>query len=222
MIVLTPGRNECTIMGSATFGLHRCLHFLISTDAITEQVCKPAPGIESLTGGMARGDEDAFRQFYNLYFDRLLRYLLVLTCNEESAREALQLTLLRVARHAKQFKSEEALWSWLTVLAKSSVVDESRKAGRYLAFLNRFFLHARIEADSSEEPDTVLSELLNANLGLLPADERALIELKYFERASVSEIALRLNSTGKAIESRLARARRNLKEMVLAQLKHEK
>src|SRR6516225_9760740 len=136
-------------MQSATFDLERCLELLISIDATTEQTCRPAPSIESLTGRMASGEEEAYREFYGLYFDRLLRYLLVLTHNEESAREALQLTLVRVVRHAKRFRSEEALWSWLTVLARSSVVDEGRKAGRYLAFLRRFFVQANIGADSN-------------------------------------------------------------------------
>ena len=209
-------------MHSATFGVTRCLELLISTDTTTDQVCRRVPQIESLTERMVAGEEEAYREFYALYFDRLLRYLLVVTRNEQSAREALQLTLVRVVRHAKRFKTEEALWSWLTVLAKSSVVDESRKAGRYLAFLNRFFLHAHIEKDSNVEPaDTVLSEMLESNLAVLTDEERTLIEMKYFERASISEIALRLNSTAKAIESRLARTRQKLKDLVLAQLKHE-
>ncbi|MEO7299756.1 MAG: sigma factor [Verrucomicrobiota bacterium] len=97
------------------------------------------PDIPLLTAQMAKGDEAAYREFYELYFNRLLRYLLVLTGNEETAREALQLTLLRVARHAKKFESEAALWSWLTVLARSSVIDESRKASTLPLFPHPFF-----------------------------------------------------------------------------------
>jgi DNA-directed RNA polymerase specialized sigma24 family protein len=58
---------------------------------------------------------------------------------EEAAREALQSTFLRVARYIKRFDSEAAFWSWLTVLAKSALVDEQRKQQRYLGLLNRFF-----------------------------------------------------------------------------------
>jgi RNA polymerase sigma-70 factor (ECF subfamily) len=210
-------------MLSATFVINRCLHLLISTETTSEQVCGPAAEIESLTVRMTEGEEEAYREFYGLYFDRLLRYLIVLTRNEDKAREALQLTLVRVARHAKRFKTESAFWSWLTVLARSSVVDERRKAGRYLAFLNRFFVHARVENDPlSRNSDTVLSELLETNLSRLPENDRALLQMKYFDRASVSEMALRLDSTEKAIESRLARVRKALKDLVLAQLKHEK
>jgi len=84
---------------------------------------------------MAGGDEAAYRQFYDAYFDRLLRYLLVVTGgNEEAAREALQLALVRVVRHVKTFETEEKFWSWLTVLARSAFADESRKRGGILPF----------------------------------------------------------------------------------------
>jgi len=43
---------------------------------------------------MAGGDEMAWRMFYNAYFDRLWRYLLVVAAgNEDTAREALQFEL---------------------------------------------------------------------------------------------------------------------------------
>ncbi len=42
-----------------------------------------APDIASLTARMARGEEEAYRRFYALYFDRLLRYLLVVTGDEQ-------------------------------------------------------------------------------------------------------------------------------------------
>src|SRR5438128_10786260 len=94
--------------------------------------------IAALTGRMTAGDEDAYRMFHELYFQRLLRYLLVVTGGrEEAAREALQLALLRVVRHIRKFDSDEAFWSWLTVLALSDVVDEQPKQHRYRAVLDR-------------------------------------------------------------------------------------
>ena len=171
---------------------------------------------------MAAGDEDAYRMFHELYFQRLLRYLLVVTGGrEEAAREALQLTLLRVVRHVRKFSSEETFWSWLTVLARSSVVDEARKRHRYFAFLERFFQHAQIEAAVNPDADARLQEMLAANLDILPPDECELIKRKYFARESVKEIAAETGATEKAIESQLVRIRRKLKAGILAQLNDE-
>src|SRR5207247_4298998 len=183
---------------------------------------RPPVDIASLTARLAKGDEDAYRMFYELYFHRLLRYLLVVTGGrEDAAREALQLALLRVVRHIRRFESAQAFWSWLTVLARNAVVDEERKRHRYLAFLDRFFRREQIEAETNVASDARLQELLTANLNSLPWDDRELIQRKYFARQSVKEIAADLGATEKAIESQLVRIRRKLKAGILAQLNHE-
>src|ERR1041385_3954857 len=80
--------------------------------------------IELLTRSLAAGDELAFEQFHSLYFDRLYRFLLVVTRGQEhDAQEALQQTLLRVIRYARVFRSEEAFWCWLKVVARSAARD---------------------------------------------------------------------------------------------------
>jgi RNA polymerase sigma-70 factor (ECF subfamily) len=173
---------------------------------------------------MADGDEAAYRIFYDAYFDRLLRYLLVVTGgNEDAAREALQLALVRVVRHVKAFESEEKFWSWLTVLARSALADESRKRRRYFAFLERFARQQEPgpSAMDNGEADERLRALLESKLTALPVDERQLVEQKYILRQSVREIANGRQTTEKAVESRLSRVRQKLKDAVLAELKNE-
>jgi len=182
------------------------------------------PDVAVLTHAMSKGDEMAYRTFYNAYFDRLLRYLLVVTGgNEETAREALQLALVRVVRHVKTFESEEKFWSWLTVLARSALADESRKRRRYFAFLEKFTRQQETGSSAMDngEADEQLRALLESKLTALPADERQLVEQKYILRRSVREIADGQETTEKAVESRLSRVRRKLKDAVLAELKNE-
>ena len=173
---------------------------------------------------MAAGDETAYRNFYDAYFDRLLRYLLVVTGgNEEAAHEALQLALVRVVRHVKVFGTEEKFWSWLTVLARSALADESRKRRRYFSFLEKFTRHQETGAAMDNgEADEQLRALLESKLTALPEDERQLVEQKYILRQSVREIADGQQTTEKAVESRLSRVRRKLKDAVLAELKNER
>ena len=175
-----------------------------------------------LTASMAKGDETAYRTFYHLYFPRLLRYLLVVTGGrEETAREALQLTLLRLVKHIRKFDSEEKFWSWLTVLARSAVVDESRKRHRYLAFLDRFLHREQIESSADTDADQRLQELLDEEISALSWNERELIHRKYRDRETVKEIAADTASTQKGVESELGRIRRKLKARILAQFKNE-
>ena len=173
---------------------------------------------------MVEGDEMAYRAFYDAYFDRLWGYLLVVAAgNEDTAREALQATLVRVTRHIKIFNNEETFWSWLTVLARSAFSDETRKRRRYFSFLERFTRHAAVESDgaSNNQTDERLRILLERQVASLPPDERKLVERKYLARRAVHEIAGELQTTEKAVESKLSRIRRKLKDAVLAELNHE-
>ena len=178
----------------------------------------------ALTRRMVQGEETAYRTFYEAYFNRLSRYLLVVTSgDEDAAREALQSTLLRVVRHIKVFPSDDVFWSWLTVLARSALTDQTRKRRRYLAFLDRFTWHNRTQQAAQDDPeaDARLVSLLEGSLGKLPFDERRLVEAKYFERLSVRQMAEALGLSEKAVESRLVRVRQKLKAAILDGLKHE-
>jgi len=189
-----------------------------------QSIAREVGDVTALTREMAAGDEAAYRAFYELYFERLSRYLLVVARgDEEAAREALQGALVRVVRHIKVFTDEAAFWSWLTVLARSAFSDQSRRRRRYLSFLQRFTLRAP-EPAAPEESGTEerLLELLGSALADLPSEERDLLQRKYFARQSVADIAASLQTSEKAVESRLVRLRRKLKAALLERLKNER
>jgi RNA polymerase sigma-70 factor (ECF subfamily) len=180
--------------------------------------------IALLTAGLAAGDEAAFRQFHALYFDRLLRYLLVVSRgDDEAARDALQEALRRVVRHARRFEDETVFWSWLTVLARSAASDGARRRHRYWRLLTHYarWRWMPVQPDPRADADTRLHELLGAALDKLEPLERLLLEGKYFRRESVRELADATGLTEKAVESRLVRARRTLKDHLHHALRHE-
>jgi RNA polymerase sigma-70 factor (ECF subfamily) len=173
--------------------------------------------VATLTVRMARADEAAWREFFDHYFVRLLRYLLVVhRGSEDLARESLQLTMVRVARHVRCFHSEPEFWSWLTVLARSAAADEIKKRCRYRNFLDRFRAHAM--AEPAPAADARWDSALELGLARLDPAERKLVERKYFGGASVRDLAQAAGASEKAIDSRLVRARRKLKDLVLDEL----
>ena len=182
--------------------------------------------IRDLTRGLVAGDEEAFRQFHSAYFNRLLRYLFVATKGDEhAAREALQETMTRVVHYAREFDSEEVFWSWLTVLARSAVVDAGRKHRRYWRLLKAYALFWRapeLEPVDPFDTDEYLNELLRQALQHLEPIDRSLVEGKYLSGSSVRELAKHSELTERAVESRLLRARRQLREDLLKRLKNEK
>jgi RNA polymerase sigma factor (sigma-70 family) len=142
--------------------------------------------VSELTTRMVSGEEEAFRQFHENYFDRLYRYLTVVTGgNDQQALDALQETLLRVVKYIRCFDQAAVFWSWLTVLARSAARDGARRQNSYLRMLTgyaRGFL-GLTEADTHEpiNAEAELRACLDAALAALEEIDQRLVEGKYFE-----------------------------------------
>ena len=149
-----------------------------------------------------------------------LYFLLVVTRGQEhEAQEAVQGTMLHVARRARTFQDEEAFWCWLKAVARNAARDGGRKQTRYRALLQRFFLVGEPELSSpraaaEDRLKTALAESLNE----LAPEERRLVEAKYLDGAAVRELSTHAGLSEKAIESRLLRLRRWLRERLLKKL----
>jgi RNA polymerase sigma-70 factor (ECF subfamily) len=187
----------------------------------TTAAASPPPAVVALTTALARGDESAFRDFHSAYAGRMLRYALTVTHGEFLlAEEAVQLALVRIASKVRRFETEDAFWAWLARVVRSCVIDSARRQARYAAVLERLRAHPDTEA-SSREIDNSFSEHLVAALATLPPADRELLRAKYDDRESIAELAAGSGCTPKAIESRLARLRQRLRELVLNYLRDE-
>ena len=171
-----------------------------------------------LTRGLAAGDEAAFREFHRLYFDPLYRFLLLVTRGDShAAQEALQQTLLKVAKHARRFEAEDVFWGWLKIVARNAARDGARKDRRYSGLLHKYLQGIREEAGAGAAEEW-RDHLETALLELGPED-RSLLQDKYLHGASMAELAAGTGLTAKAVESRLLRLRRDLAERILVKLR---
>ena len=157
-----------------------------------------------LTKKLRDGDDSAWRVFFNDYYGRTRAYVRkVWRGGDEAVDDLVQETLVRAVRHIRPFESEEALWCWLTCLAKSVVADRGRKESRKSGFLERLFRRTSQEdfdgAGIVESVRELLPGLRKRTAGLLSA--------KYLEGKTVAEMAVELSLSEKAVESRLTRAR---------------
>ncbi|HWV99760.1 MAG TPA: sigma-70 family RNA polymerase sigma factor [Candidatus Acidoferrum sp.] len=194
---------------------------LTATKTVEESPRAHAPdSIFALSRGLAAGDERAFHEFHQRYFDRLYRFLLVVARGrEDEAQEALQQTFLRVLRYAREFDSEEAFWCWLKVLARSATRDAARKQHRYLALLQAFALRWNAPIEPAPFEEDYLEQALQECLEELDPAERQLVQGKYVDGLTVKELAAQAGLTGKAVESRLLRLRQQLRQRTLEKLR---
>jgi RNA polymerase sigma-70 factor, ECF subfamily len=171
--------------------------------------------VAALTRRLAQLDDGAWLSFHRLYRPRVTRYLLTLNGgNAAAADELAQQTFLRAVRHVREFPNDEVLWSWLTRLARSVVIDDARRRTRWGRFLDRLLLRGQDEPREPAEERPVESRLTTAVATLAQSDQR-LLHLRYEARAPLEEIARTCGLTPKAVERRLARLRETLRQLLI-------
>jgi RNA polymerase sigma factor (sigma-70 family) len=174
--------------------------------------------LRELTAGLARGDDAAWAQFHRDYGPGIFRQLLAATRGDyDLASESLQQTYLRIARHARPCESAAMFGSWLRTVTRSALSDCRRRRRSFWMLLSRRQSDPSDEADYASNEDRLLVALESA-LAAIGPDARRLLESKYLLGSDVRMLALHLAISEKAVESRLTRARAELRERLLANL----
>ena len=170
--------------------------------------------VPRLTAALKRGDDRAFAWLHGEWNRRINRYCFALAAGDAAfAGEIAQAVWLRLVRHVRVMNDEAALWCWIACAARHAATDLRRVGGRYFRALNRFAEWWQPTTPVGDaEPS--LSAVLDTALGKLPAEERALIEGRYFAGESLEVIAARNALSVRAVEGRLARLRIRLREHI--------
>lgn len=181
----------------------------------------PAADLGRLTAALSQGDDNAWLEFHRRYGPAVFRQLLALTRGDHDlAKEALQRTYLRLAKHVRPCDAEPMFKAWLRTVARSALLDCWRRRRSFTDLL----LRRQQEPPELADPtaDDRLMDELDAALARLDAADRSLLESKYFSGADVRTLAEQLAITPKAVESRLTRARATLRrELLTALRRHE-
>lgn len=178
-----------------------------------------------------RGEEAAVRRLAAAVLQPLYSFCLYrVGRNRHLCEEVVQETLLRALAHLEQYAPERSrnnIFPWLTGLARNEI---QRVLGREKSALSLQALWARMDRDLlalyarlEEEPfgnDLLQREetrdLVNATMSQLPPHYRQALEAKYLAGKSVRELADSWNTTEKAAESLLTRARKAFRGVFLA------
>lgn len=177
------------------------------------------PDVTTLTRKLKKLDPAGYDRFFKLYYRRLWAYLAVISNGDNgNIEEALQLTLVKVVQHMRIFKHEDEFWAWLAVLAKNAYRDCQRHQFRFTRLRKALQFNLVMDSEPRIE-DTVESDVASKKLDhvlqLLNDAELGLIRQKYFDGSSYRQIAGRLGVSEKSIESKLARIRAKLRQLLL-------
>lgn len=176
-----------------------------------------ASSLRQLTIALARGDDAAWMEFHRIYGPGIFRSLLGATRgNHDLASEALQLTYLRIARHARPCEIEGQFIAWTRLVARSALNDCFRRQRSFHGLLQRPAEEICTDADPLTDEHSLRA--LDQALSQLADDDRLLLESKYFLGRKVKALAAEMKISPKAVESRLTRARAELRRHLLTAL----
>ena len=173
-----------------------------------------------LMRALAEGDDLALNHLMDAWSQPLISYLMRLTGSHATACDLAQESFVRVHRHRLQYRASQKFSTWLFAVATNLARNHARWRSRHpVALTEPENLRELPIAGSSTSPDqqAVANERLAAvkqAVSELPHDLREVLILSTWHGLSHTEIARVQDTTEKAVEVRLYRARKLLREML--------
>ncbi len=167
------------------------------------------------------GEEQAFEEFFELYFQPVYRFALSrLGRRTDLAKEIAQATICKALEKLHLFRGEAQLFTWLCAICRFEISAHRRRerhdpAGELLSIEHQseeaFTAVAAVAVDADDPEQNLLrseiSRLVQQTVDQLPPRYAQALAWKYTDGLPVTEIARRLGSSAKAAESLLTRAR---------------
>jgi RNA polymerase sigma-70 factor (ECF subfamily) len=174
------------------------------------------------------GDDTAFDQIVSRYQDMVFNLALRLLGKREEALDLSQEVFFQVYRKLGSFRQDASLRTWIYRIVinrgKNSQRWWRRREGEMTAVAiedaeqnNPWVLSTSLKASDADAPDEVLQrkelgEILLRAIHALPFEQRVILLLKEIDGLSYEEISKTLNLALGTVKSRLARARKALRE----------
>lgn len=165
-------------------------------------------------------DRRALSGFYREFAPQLRRFISSKIHAPEDVEEILQDTLFSFLEGLRDFRKESSIRTFLFSICQHKIIDHYRKKKlKHMVFSQMPQLESLVSPllgpEETLDVALVKEKITNVFSRMLPMYRQVLI-LKYWDHASVGEIARKLSISFKSAESRLFRARRTFVELFLS------
>lgn len=163
---------------------------------------------------ITNGDKKAFRELYDLHSTKVYNTALRYCQDSSDAEEITQDVFTSIYTNASKFKSESKVSTWIYRITVNTALNYLKKRKR-----TTFFSLSDNEYGKPdfENPGTILedqekNQLLLLALGKLPDSQKTAFILSLIEELPRQEVADIMDTSLKAVESLLQRAKANLRK----------
>lgn len=175
--------------------------------------------VEELVRAAAKGRTEAFEELVRLHEKKVYALTLRMCGNPEDARDAAQEAFLSAWRGLPSFRGEAGFSTWLYRLASNAAIDQLRRNRRQRE-------EDSLDAGEMDAPDqspgpqeaaegSELQRAVADGLASLSEDHRRILLLREYQELSYDEIAQTLDMDLGTVKSRISRARRALRKILL-------
>ncbi|MEL6945434.1 MAG: RNA polymerase sigma factor [Bacteroidota bacterium] len=163
---------------------------------------------------VVEGKETAFRQLYELFSDKVYNTAISYVQNEQDAEEITQDVFVTIFRKAATFKGDSAAGTWIYRITINSSLNFIKKKKRSSLF---YFGKQKLDQVDFEHPGILLenkeeAKVLFQVIQQLPEQQKTAFILSFIEQLPRQEVADIMETSLKAVESLLQRAKANLRK----------
>jgi len=163
------------------------------------------------------------KQFTKEILTRLKNYVFRKVGDPNEAEEIFQEVLLSATDSLSVYSGKSSFFTWLCGIANHEIADFYRKKKIKTILFSRFpFLETlaseALTPDEKLEKEELRKEVKKV-LAILTEGYGEVLRLKYIEGLTINQIAKKLKTSFKSVESRLSRARASFKKIWLAKFK---
>ncbi|MBQ4821885.1 RNA polymerase sigma factor [Aquimarina sp. MMG016] len=162
---------------------------------------------------VADGDEQALAVLYKLYSEKIYNTALSYTKIAEDAEEITQDVFLKILKSISKFKQESSLNTWVYRITVNTSLNYLKKKNRFKFLKTHIKTHQHIDF---EHPGVLLENkekaaILYQVIDCLSKNQKTAFILSFIEELPRQEVANIMETSLKAVESLLQRAKQNMR-----------
>jgi len=169
---------------------------------------------QELIEALRQHDRQAQRQVLERYGPEVFALVARMLTSREDVEEAYQDVFVKMFQTIGRYDEQRStLRTWLSRLAYHETVDRLRRKRQPMVYFDDSNADSLSDQEAAEmlgQPNSETVQLIRAALQHLPPEERAIVNMFYYEERSLKEIAYITESLPTTVASRLSRTRKKL------------
>ena len=177
-----------------------------------------ASELETAIAAAQTGREEGYRQLFSEYSRLVFALINRMVPDVGEAEELTQDVFLQVFSALAEFRKQGAGFSaWICRIAYNRAISHLRKTQLQVVALEEVAIF--VPDEPQEVSDNKIEDLMQA-IDRLPEEEKALLQLFYFDDLSLQEIAYITSSSAANVGMKLMRIRKKLKKQIVSEYRY--